>query len=95
MILVFIAWFLLLADLWMTYRAIKLYGFGVESNRIMRALMKIDYQLVTVLTVLYMLIVLYCQIIDVIGFWGWVVIIGFNLSIFISNSIWFVKYYKR
>ena len=95
MILVGVAWFLLLADLLMTYAAIKRYGFGIESNRIMRALIKADMGFVTFLSIAYMFTILICQQGDLIGFWGWVVIIGLNGSIFISNSIWFIKYYKR
>ena len=94
MILVWIAWFLLLADVIMTYFAIKRYGTGVETNPIMRAVMNVDYSLVTVLTIAYMIVILHFHNLDMIGLWSWVVILGLNGSIFISNTIWFVKYYK-
>ena len=91
MILVLIAWFLLLADLGMTYYAIKKYGINVESNMLMRALMQSNYVWVTALTLMYMTAIIVCYNQGIIDVWGWVVILGLNGSIFISNTIWFIK----
>jgi len=90
-ILVLIAWFLLLADLLMTYHAIKKYGINVESNMLMRKLIESNDEIVTALTLIYMVAILICHNQDIMGFWGWFVVLGLNGSIFISNTIWFIK----
>jgi len=95
MILVLIAWFLLIADVVMTYRAIDKYGYDVETNAIMRVLIEASDEAVAAITILYMVVILYCHNLDVIGFWGWVVILGLNGSIFIGNVVFYLKHYKR